>query len=302
MKTWGRWCSRWMLALLVAAAVVGHSGMALAVTDAAAILRDKQAELALQLRANPLGRPLVLTSTQQADQLRSEIHAVLPYSLAQIKSALEKPENWCDMLMLNIKTIGCVLVTQAAGTKLRLHIGRTGAEDLANSIPIDFAYQVHVAGEHYLDMGLEAKSGPSGTRDYQFRIEAIDLPDGHSVVHLTYAYAFNAMARFAMQTYLATLGQNKVGFTREAEAVAGRDGFIGGLRGLVERNAMRYFLAIDAYLQAQGAGTPAALRERRLQHWFDGAERFARQLHEVDRATYLAMKQAQLRRQQELPD
>ena len=288
--------------LMVAAAMVGHSGVALAQTDAAAALRGQHTEMASQLRASPLGRPLVLASTQQADHLRSEIHVVLPYSLAQLRSGLERPENWCDMLLLNIKTIGCVWEARTTGTRLRLHIGRTGAEDLANSIPVDFAYQVHVAGDHYLDMGLEAKTGPSGTRDYQFRIEAIDLPDGRSFVHLTYAYAFNAMARLAMQAYLATLGQNKVGFTREADALAGRDGFIGGLRGLVERNAMRYFLAIDAYLKAQGAGTPATQREQRLLHWFYGAESFARQLHEVDRATYLAIKHAQLRRQQKLPD
>ena len=300
MNTWAYVCPRWIRVLLLTAAMAGHAGMALA--DAATMLRGKYAELVPRLRDSPLGRPLVLESTLQADRLRGEIYAVLPYSFAQLRAALKKPDHWCDMLMLNIKTIGCQLLTQTAGSRLGLHIGRTGSEDLANGFRLDFAYQIQVVGEHYLDMGLQADRGPSGTRDYLFRIEAIRLPEGQSFVHLTYAYSFNAMARFAMQTYLATLGHDKVGFTRDPDALVAREGFIGGLRALVERNAMRYFLAIDAYLQTQNAESPAALRERRLLNWFDAAEEFARQLHEVDRATYLAMKQTQFRRQQELPE
>ena len=44
--------------------------------------------------------------------------------------------------------------------------------------------------------------------------------------------------QMAMQTYLATLGRGKSGFTS------------GGIRGEVERNTMRYYLAIDSYLAA----------------------------------------------------
>ncbi len=302
MKTWGRWCPGWIRVLLMAGAMLGHAGSALAMVDAATALHGKYTELARQLGSAPSGRPLMLESSLQAHRLRGQIHAVLPYSLAQLRAALVQPDHWCDMLMLNIKTIGCELSRQASGTRLGLHVGRTGAEELANGFRLDFAYRVQAADDNYLDMGLQADSGPSGTSDYEFRVEAIGLSDGQSFVHLSYAYSFNALAKLAMQTYLATLGQNKVGFTRDPDAPAGRDGFIGGLRALVERNAMRYFLAIDAYLQAQGAGSPAALRERRLQYWFDAAEKFARQLHEVDRETYLAMKQAQFRRRQELPD
>ncbi|MNJ78327.1 hypothetical protein D3C77_760560 [compost metagenome] len=49
---------------------------------------------------------------------------------------------------------------------------------------------------------------------------------------------------------------------------------------------MRYFLTLDAYL-ATGANDPA---ERRQRYWFAAAERYPRQLHEVDLDTYLAVK------------
>jgi hypothetical protein len=292
--------ARW-IQLLLMALVASHAGVTLALADPAETLREQHAALAQQLRESPFARPLVLKSHQQGDRLSSEIHAVLPYPYAQLRAALEDPGRWCAMLLLNIKTIDCRLATDQAGPLLGVFVGRTGAEDPAQAFRLDFGYRPSASGAHYLDIGLQAPDGPTGTRDYRFRIEAIELSGQRSFVHMTYSYAFNTVGRLAMLTYLATLGRDKVGFTRSQDTAAGLDGFIGGLRGLAERNAMRYFLAVDAYLQADGTGTPAAERERRLQNWFSASERYPRQLHEVDLATYLDMKRAQVQRQG-LPD
>ena len=68
------------------------------------------------------------------------------------------------------------------------------------------------------------------------------------------------------------------------------------LCGVMERNTMRYYLAIDAYLDSLAA--PAGQRvERRLRAWFDATERYPRQLREVDREAYLRMKRQELQRQ-----
>ena len=69
-----------------------------------------------------------------------------------------------------------------------------------------------------------------------------------------------------------------------------------GVRGVVERNTMRYYLAIDAYLGAVDA--PAAEQfEKRIQTWFTATERYPRQLHELERDAYLNMKRAEYKRQ-----
>jgi hypothetical protein len=60
---------------------------------------------------------------------------------------------------------------------------------------------------------------------------------------------------------------------------------------------MRYYLAIDSYLQAATAA-PQAQLEQRLQAWFTAVEGYPRQLHEIDRAAYLEMKYAENLRQQ----
>jgi hypothetical protein len=52
---------------------------------------------------------------------------------------------------------------------------------------------------------------------------------------------------------------------------------------------MRYFLALDAYLQGNSA--PAAERfERRLRTWFELTETYPRQLREPDLQSYLDAK------------
>jgi hypothetical protein len=86
-----------------------------------------------------------------------------------------------------------------------------------------------------------------------------------------------------MQAYLATFGRSKVGFTVQGQTADGKPDYIRGTHGLVERNAMRYFLAVDAYL-ANGDATA------RRNAWYTATEKYPRQLHEIDRAAYLDLK------------
>jgi hypothetical protein len=83
------------------------------------------------------------------------------------------------------------------------------------------------------------------------------------------------MSQIAMQTYLSTSGADKVGFTSENGKL------VGGTRGVMERNTMRYFLAIDAYLdiarpaagQAQArAPGEVVRRDRALREAAEGDE------------------------------
>jgi hypothetical protein len=99
----------------------------------------------------------------------------------------------------------------------------------------------------------------------------------------------------AMQAYLATVGSAKIGFTVVEKRPDGAPVHIGGVRGVVERNTMRYYLAIDAYLAS--LALPAAQQvERRLRDWFASTERYAPQLHEMNEADYLAMKRREIAR------
>jgi hypothetical protein len=101
----------------------------------------------------------------------------------------------------------------------------------------------------------------------------------------------------AMQTYLATIGSEKVGFTI-LDRKDGKPVYQGGVLGLLERNTMRYYLAIEAYLSAYSL-PPAEQAERRIREWYASTERYAAQLHEMSETEYLDMKRKELRRQQQ---
>jgi hypothetical protein len=119
-------------------------------------------------------------------------------------------------------------------------------------------------------------------------------------LHLTYGYAAGFIGRVAMNTYLGTLGQGKVGFTETDTPAGGPPRYIDGVRGLVERNTMRYYLAIDSFLAATQAPVSEQF-EKRLQSWFTASAQYPKQLHEMDRAQYLTMKRAENLRLQTLP-
>ena len=117
-------------------------------------------------------------------------------------------------------------------------------------------------------------------------------------MYLRYSYGFGITGRLAMQTYLATLGRGKIGFTQVSQEP--KSDFIGGMRAAVERNTMRYYLAIEAYLVSLKQ-SPANQLNTRFNHWFDATEEYSEQLREVEKASYLAMKKDEYQRQQSAP-
>ncbi len=292
-------CKRALYWLLwaCAAGIAGLTGHAAAQGDPVAALRAKHADLGEQLKQNQFKRPLVLESAEQSRGLKGDIYGVVDYPFDVVNAALNNPAHWCDVMILHINTKYCHAVTGAAGTTLKVNIGKKTPEALAVAPRVEFNYRVATSRADYFDIVLNANEGPLGTSDYRIQLEAVALPGGKTFLNLTYSYAVNFGGRLAMQTYLGTLARDKVGFTITGKQTDGAPAHIAGMRGLVERNTMRYFLAIDTFLASANA-PPAVQLEQRLQGWFTAVERYPRQLHELDRPAYLAMKRAEVARQQ----
>ena len=149
----------------------------------------------------------------------------------------------------------------------------------------------------YLGRDLTADSGPLGTTDYRIMLEAVPLGSG-AFVHFRYAYRPSLVSSVAIASYLATFGSGKVGFSVVDEKRDGKPVLVSGVRVIVERNAMRYYLAIQAFPESLNA--PETQRsEQRFQRWFDLTERYPAQLHELERADYLHHKRRELAQQLE---
>lgn len=264
---------------------------------AAQNLLAKHTAMEQRLLKNQFNQPVVLDSQETPNRVTGEIHAVIAHPFAAVSRGLNSPEHWCDVMSLHINTKYCRAMVAPGGTTLTMNIGKKTPESLAAAPRMTFTYKVIGITPTYLAIQLGAKTGPLGTSDYRIELEATPLSNGKSFLHLTYSYSMNFAARMAMQTYLATVGSGKVGFTVLPKTGDGPPQFVGGARALVERNTMRYYLAIDSFLAA-ASEAPAQQLDARLQSWFTAVERYPRQLHELDRSDYIAMKRDEYQRQQ----
>jgi hypothetical protein len=253
-------------------------------------LRARHAALAPQFADNPFGGPLVLQSQEAGQRIDGDVYAVVDHPYAKVAAALSDPAQWCEILILHLNTKYCRPQDAGSGTRLALRVGRKEPQSLHAATLLSFGWQPSQVRSEYFSVQMDAPDGPYDTHDYRLLAEAVPLDGGRTLLRMGYAFSYGRASNLAMSLYLNTLGRDKVGFTRAGA------GYVGGMRGVAERNTMRYYLAIDAYLDSLAA--PAGQRvERRLRAWFDATERYPRQLREVDRDAYLRMKREELHRQ-----
>ena len=259
-------------------------------------LRESYGEVAERLAKSPFGQPLYLEAAESDRKLTGHAYALLPQPFAQASRALAEPAQWCDILLLPFNTKHCEASADAPERMaLAVFVGRKFSTPLEKTHRLDLRFQVVARGPDYLQVLLTAPEGPFGTRDYRIVLELMPADGGLSFLHFGYSYAYGTLARTAMQAYLSTIGAHKVGFTIEGKDEQGRPMPVRGLRGVIERNTMRYYLAIDAYLRAQNA--PAGERPARMiDAWFEAVERYPRQLHELERSDYVEMKRGEFAR------
>jgi hypothetical protein len=260
-------------------------------------LRAKHAELGNKLSHNQFRKPLYLDSSESLDGVKGNVYALIDHPFATAAAALNSPDDWCEILILHINTKYCRASMGDQGSILNVIIGNKHHQPLNLAHRVAFAYRVAAQTPNYLQVRLNAEQGPLGTRDYRIVFEAVAVDSGRTFIHVSYAYGFGTVGRLAMRVYLGTIGKGKVGFTVAGTQADGRPLHIGGVRGVVERNTMRYYLAIEAFLGALST-LPQARLEKRLRDWFAAAERYPRQLHEMERDEYLDMKRKEYLRQQ----
>ena len=265
---------------LVASCIAGAP--ATAAPSGAPALRATYEKLAPEMASGPFGRPMVLKSVETESTLKGEVYGVLDYPLAKVGTSLDKPTRWCEMLMLHLNNRGC---RADDGKKtLTLSVVRRYDIPVEEAFQLTFQLRVNAATPEHFEAKLTSGKGPFGTSNYLISVEAIPIENGKSFIHFSYAYEQSSATRVATKSYLGTFGRGKVGFTVVGKESNGEPKLQDGMLGLVERNAMRYFLALDAYLAA-----PDDL-EKRLKLWYAATQKYPRQLDDASEADYLKHK------------
>lgn len=298
-----KWCLTLGAAAIIGATSVGNSlaqgALANNGTASANALHEKYAALKPQLTQNAYHRPLVFESAEDADTVSSAVYAVLDSPFSVVSATFKKPNRWCEVLILHLNTKYCQASAEPVQpARLAVNIGKKTPQRLADTFLLEFSHRVTSEAPNYLAVELHANKGPLNTTDYQLQLLAVPLPEGRTFITLRYSYGYGLAGKLAMQTYLSTLGRGKVGFSKLTSDE--QPTYVGGMRGAVERNTMRYYLAMEAYLVSLKQSPPQQI-EARLQYWFDATEEYPLQLREVDRSSYLAMKKGEYQRQQTIP-
>ena len=267
------------------------------VVASASQLLEKHASLGNALASNAFGRPLYLDSMQTSSRVTGNAYAVLDAPFVLVSSSFKNPKRLCDLIILHINTKYCRPTTDSSPSVLMVSFGKKTAQALGDTFALEFAMNTSAPSANFSQVQLYAEKGPLGTSNYAIELAAVPLPEGKTFLHLRYSYGFGLAGRMAMQAYLSTAGSSKVGFTQIAQADGGQKSYVGGMRGAVERNTMRYYLAIDAYLLSLKV-PQADQQNMRLEKWFDSTEQYPLQLRETDKVSYLAMKKEEIKRQQ----
>jgi len=265
-------------------------------TNSAASLRARYDGLQNRLDHNSFHRPLHLESSEASDSVTGDIYARIDYPFATVRAALNNPGDWCDILILHVNTKYCRASSGAQGAVLNVSIGRKYDEPLNKAYRVDFAYRVAAQTADYLQVRLNADVGPFSTRDYRIVLEQSRWNPGapSSLFLFVCLWPGGTACTAGLPRHNR---RSKVGFAVVGSGSDGQPIHIGGIRGLVERNTMRYYLAIEAFLGAVSA-PPQERLEKRLREWFAASERYPRQLHEMEQGEYLGMKRKEYLRQQ----
>lgn len=270
--------------LLAAIGLLAWLPAARAADRTLAALSVRYEQLRPALAHNPFDAPIHVQSETRDGALGADVYGLIARPFAQVSATLAAAKHWCDFIPLHLNVKACVYGENAGGRDwLTFYVGRKFYQTPGDAYALHYRFRVleHAAG--YLHLRMDAADGPVGTSDYVVELEAMPVGE-RTLVKIHVAYQPSLSSRLATNVYLSTLGRDKVGFSRPADSHEAQ--FVKGVRGVTERNAMRYYLALQSLLETD----PKAGFEVRAAHWFDLTEHYRRQLHELDRAEYLSAK------------
>ncbi len=294
----GRYCAGALLLVLVFS---GGAGLAAEPgTGSERALLAKYNSIRPRLEKNQFGAPIYLESSEAEASVQVDMYGVVNHPFDLVKEALQSPSNWCDITPLHINIKACTFKTGTNPPQLTLYSGRKYYQPPSDAYPIRYKFRVVSQLPRFLDLNLDAEEGPMGTKDHRMVLQAAPLDGQSTLLRFSYVYSQGAVARMAIRGYFSTIGRDKVGFSVIGDR-GGKPRYIEGVRGAVERNTMRYYLALQTFLETLKYPDNQVF-EQRISRWYDLTAKYPKQLKEIDKNSYLANKRRERAKQLSLQE
>lgn len=258
-------------------------------------LFNKYQQLKDELAKSIFGEPILLNSETGSDYAQGEVYALLETPFNALRQTLSNPAQWCELAILHVNIKTCIHEDK----QVTFFVGRKHYQTPDDAFALRYRFEQLANDAKHLNIKLSAAKGAFGTSNYLITLEAIAIDEQHSFIRFQYRYQFGFMASMAMNTYLATLGRNKVGFTVIDTNEQGEPIYIKGLQGVIERNVMRYIFAIQSVLGARKSPTEY-YRTAEMVRWYAHIQKYPRQLVELTREEYMDNKKRELKNQLEM--
>ena len=252
-------------------------------------LTEKYNSIKTALEKNRFGIPLYLESIEEGSYSRVDIYGIFEHSFDDMSDALKIPANWCDIAILHMNIKASTCTEQADQWHITLYSGLKSYQPPEDASAINYRFRVLSQQPDYLHISFLADEGPLYTNNNSLRFEVAHLDKRTAFVHFSFSCNYTRSGRMAINTYFSTIGRNKKGFSIVATDIKGNPVYVSGLRGAVERNAVRYYFALQTYMDS--IKLPFEQRfEKRINQWHDLTSRYPIQLYELDKEEYLANK------------
>jgi hypothetical protein len=238
--------------------------------------------------------PFYLKSENKHRVDSGEAALYFPQAFASIADALQKVENWCEILPLHLNVKGCTYGKD--GSSLTIYLGRKFYQTPDDAYQLSYKFST-VSDDNYFAAVAVADDGPLGTSDYHIEFEIIPVDDKtFGRIHVSDHQSW--LSSKAMHIYLTTKGSDKQGIKVVGHDDKGNPIYSKAEAGVAERNLLRYYFAFAAFLDAEDL--PEAQRhEAQLNYWFEETQKYP-QLHEMDKQQYLKEKHKERRNQMAL--
>ena len=289
-----------VLLFIVIAAILLSAGFSFAAVkpgSGAEILRGSYQKNISQLAKSSFGLPLFLESYEHGNKVKVDVYGIFNYPFTSVANVLKVPANWCDIVSLHPNVKACTYRELPGDWLLTFYVGKKVYQPPEEARQVIYHFSNVIQQPEYLDILLRADSGPFGTEDHRMRFEALPLDRGKTFVHVSYEYRDSLALRLAGKAYFSTFGRDKVGFTVIGTNGNGQDILVGGSRGVIERNAVRYYFAIQTFMNT--LRTPEnTLLSMRISQWYDLTTHYRTQLFDMEKKEYLTAKTAEHKNQE----
>ena len=205
----------------------------------AAQLRNQYRELREHAQSGPFGLPLSVQSEDRDDQVSAEVYGIIEHPVETVKAALSSPASWCEFAPLHLNVKACTFQTQSHETLLTLYLGQKYYQTPERASSQVYQFTVHAVEPDFMSVGLSAPKGLFGSTAHRFELEAAGV-DGRTVVVLRSSYVPSVVTRVMTAIYLATVGRNRVGFSREDTRAGHITAICEGIQGVgrTQRHAL----------------------------------------------------------------